>query len=127
MFSFLALASVGAVAYWQDPNDNRTFETLMQTFSLLTVIGAWVSNVASFAVQYAREDADSEQSEFAFPDTEEPIWADYVSTAAMVSASLSPGNVQVRTRSRRNLVAINTVIAFTFNTVIIALLIAAIM
>lgn len=126
MFSFLALASVGIVAIGPADGSSR-FDTIVYASSLLTVVGSWVSNVASFAVQYAREDADSEKPDFGFPDTDEPIWSDYVYTAVMVSASLSTGDVTIRSRARRKLVAINTVIAFTFNTVIIAMLIAAVM
>lgn len=130
MFSFFALAGVGFVAVGTggDVDDGSgRYETIVYATALLTVVGSWISNVSSFALQYAREDAEGGQRGFKFPGYAEPVWSDYVYTAAMVSASLTTADVTVMTRSRRKLVTINTIIAFTFNTVIIAMLIAAIM
>lgn len=127
MFSFVALAGVGIVAVGTGGDADTGDQSLVYASALLTVVGSWVSNVASFALQFAREDSESEQSGFQFPGDEKPVWSDYVYTAVMISASLTTADVTVVSRSRRKLVTINTVIAFTFNTVIIAMLIAAIM
>lgn len=127
MFSFVALAGVGIVAVGTGGDGDGGNESMVYASALLTVVGSWISNVASFALQYAREDSETGQRGFLFPGDAEPEWSDYVYAAAMVSASLTTADVTVVSRSRRKLVTINTVIAFTFNTVIIAMLIAAIM
>lgn len=127
MFSLVALIGVGIVAFGSSTDNDPRFETTVYATALLTVVASWISNVASFALQYAREDAETEQRGFRFPDQADPEWSDYVYTAVLVSTSLSTADVAVVTKNRRKLVVINTVIAFAFNTVIIAMLIAAIM
>lgn len=124
MFSVIALMVVGAIAIRPGESGNQT---ILQVSALLTVLGSWMSNTASFALQFAREDAESEEPGFRFPDGIDPIWSDYLYSAVMISATLSTADVEVVSRSRRKLVIVNTIIAFTFNTVIIAMLIAAIM
>lgn len=127
MFSLVALAGVGIASFGSNASSDPRYESILYTTALLTVVGSWMSNVASFALHYARDDSERDKRGFRFPDDDEPAWSDYVYTAVMISASLSTADVEVVTKSRRRLVIINTVIAFTFNTVIIAMLIAAVM
>lgn len=127
LFSLLALIGVGLVAFGPADVGGDANEAITHATALLTVIGSWMSNVASFALQYARDDAESDQRGFRFPDDINPDWSDYTYAAVMVSTSLTTADIAIVSRSRRRLVVINSVIAFTFNTVIIAMLIAAIM
>lgn len=127
MFSVTALLAVGVITIISDSSENRTHVLLLQISGLLTIIGSWISNVFSFALQYAREDAGAEEGGFRFPEDAPPVWSDYVYTAIMISTTLSTSDVSVVTRSRRRLISVHTMIAFTFNTVIIAMLVAAIM
>lgn len=127
MFSIFALIAVSMITILSDASEDQTHVLLLQISGLLTIIGSWISNVFSFALQYAREDAGSEESGFRFPENASAIWSDYVYTAIMVSTTLSTADVSVVTRARRRLVMVHTVIAFAFNTVIIAMLVAAIM
>lgn len=126
MFSVAALIGVGAVAFRPDGDHTATQSTVLQIVALLTVLGSWISNVASFALQYARDDSDGDQTDFRFPDGIRPTWSDYIYTAIMVSATLSTADVDVVSRERRRMVSIHTIIAFAFNTVIIAMLVATI-
>ena len=127
MFSVAALVAVGATAFRPDEDHTPTQALVLQIGALLTVVGSWISNVASFALQYARVDSEGEQTDFRFPDGVRPTWSDYLYTATMVSATLSTADVDVMSRNRRRMISIHTIIAFTFNTVIIAMLVATIM
>lgn len=124
MFSIVALVGVGAISFNVDSGNDATETLFLQVTGLLAVVGSWISNAASFALQYARDDADEGKSDFRYPDEIQPTWSDYLYTAIMVSATLSTADVDVMSKQRRRMVSIHTIIAFAFNTVIIALLVA---
>lgn len=127
MFSIIALIGVGAISFYSDTSGDSSHNLLLRISGLLAVIGSWISNAPSFALQYARDDADDGMPVFQFPEGVRPRWSYYLYVGVMVSATLSTGDVTVVTSERRRMVALHVVIAFTFNTVIIAMLIATLM
>ena len=86
-----------------------------------TVATSWVLTVVSYAVEYAR--ADHRQPGLAFPGDERPRFGDYVYHAVTVNATFATSDVVVVSGAMRRLTTTHTLIAFGFNSVILAMLI----
>ena len=91
--------------------------------SLLVVVTSWSMVVYAFAVAYLRLDADTGGLDF--PGGDAPVWSDYVYLAVQVNATFSSSDVDVSTPAARKLVTTHTLLAFVFNTIIVALLVSA--
>lgn len=85
------------------------------------VVGAWATVVLTYSVAYLMKDARSDYRELAFPgEAERRSWTDYLYFSAGVSTSFAPTDVQVRSPRMRRTVTGHSVLAFGFNTVILA-------
>lgn len=92
---------------------------------MLLVGSSWLLVVVSYAISYLREDADNGGLEF--PGAARPVWSDYLYLAIQVSTTFSTSDVTVVTTKMRRQVSVHSVIAFVFNTVIVALLVSALL
>lgn len=114
--SLLALVVVAAlviVPEWRG-------HAVMMASALLMVSASWADMVLSFAVHYAAIDG----GRIVFPDDDERGFGDYVYASIAVQATGAVSDFAVRTRSMRRQVALHKVLAFVFNTVIVAVAIA---
>lgn len=118
--SAIAVVSVVILAF--DPALRR--EPVPVFSGIAVVISSMLMIICAYAVRYAREDANS--GALVFPDTEHPRFADYLYFAVQVATTFGPSDVQVRTTRMRRVIAINSLISFAFNTVIVALLVSLI-
>lgn len=116
-----ALAVVVAVAF----QPGFRTQPLVLLASGLLVVASWVVVAVTFAVQYMRTDAAEEG--LAFPGDERPVFDDYAYLALQVSTTYASSDVEVTTRAMRRRLSRHTLVAFTFNTVIIALLVSALL
>ena len=98
-------------------------DPLVLVTSLLVVVTSWSMVVYAFAIAYLRLDADSGGLDF--PGGDRPVWSDYVYLAVQVNATFSSSDVDVTTPAARRLVTTHTLLAFVFNTIIVALLVSA--
>ena len=90
--------------------------------SLLAVTTGWSMLVHAYAVAYLRLHADT--GGLVFPEDAGPVWSDYVYLAVQVSATFSSSDVDVTSTPMRRLVTGHTLLAFVFNTVVVALLVS---
>lgn len=118
VFALLAVIVVSFVAELRD-------NPLVVSLGLALVIASWLLVVCAYAVSYARENIDSPGLEF--PGDTAPTWSDYVYLAVQVSTTFSSSDVTVLTTAMRRHVAVHSVLAFVFNTVIVALLVSALL
>lgn len=88
---------------------------------VLLVASAWLTMVTAYAVHYARRDAF--QGGLEFPGDDERAFSDYVYLAVGVSTAFTTSDVDVTSRPMRRTVAGNAVVAFAFNSVIIAMVV----
>lgn len=96
------------------------------------VLSAWATVLVSYTLHYARLDAGvgrggqetGEGPRFAFPGEGPRAFADYVYVAAHVSTSFSTADVTVLDTATRRTVTAHAVVAFAFNAVIVALVVA---
>lgn len=78
--------------------------------------------VTSYAVQYAREDIH--RPGLKLGGSQPPLFDDYLYQAITVSTSLAVSDVTATTTAMRRLVRSHALVAFAFNTVIVALLVS---
>jgi uncharacterized membrane protein len=92
---------------------------------VLVVAGSFAIIVVSFAVSYAREYAS--RRGFGFPGTPHPRFVDFVYVAAQVSTTFGGSDVEIRSSRMRKLITLHSILAFTFNTVIVALMVSVLL
>jgi uncharacterized membrane protein len=118
-WSIIAIASVAALTLSPGLLD----DALANALSVAVVASAWLVTVAAYAVHYAR--ANTTHPGLEFPGGKhELVFFDYLYLSAQISTTFSSSDVSVTTTRSRRMVTGHTLIAFAFNTFIIALLIS---
>ncbi|WP_368497387.1 DUF1345 domain-containing protein [Herbiconiux sp. A18JL235] len=90
--------------------------------AVVAVAGSWAVTMVSFAVHIARH--DEVHGGAVFPGTGAPLFTDYLYLAAQIGTTFGGSDVDITTRGMRRVVMSYSIIAFTFNTVIVALLVS---
>lgn len=95
--------------------------------AVLVVAVSWVLLVFVLAVLYAAEDPGN--SRLRFPGTEDfkPVFSDYFYLAVQVTTTFSPSDIVIVSQELRRQITGHCMIAFTYNTVVIALLVSLLM
>lgn len=89
------------------------------------VVVAWICVLVAFAVAFQADNLVEDGTALDFPGSETVLWADYVYFALSVMTTFGTTDVTVMSREMRRTVAANATIAFVFNTVIVAGMVAA--
>lgn len=99
-------------------------QVLLTVVLIVAVAASWIVVVLSYAVHYARRDV--EERGLRFPD-DSPVhgWIDYVYFSLAVAATFGTTDVVVTSTRMRRTVLAHAALTFVFNTIIIALLVAA--
>ncbi|CAG7844625.1 hypothetical protein USB125703_00864 [Pseudoclavibacter triregionum] len=92
---------------------------LVVAAAFLLVAGSWVLLIAAFAVTYLRVWAS--EGGLRIPGEGRERFADFVYASVQVATTFASSDVETRTTRARSWVSLNSVIAFAFNTVVIAL------
>jgi hypothetical protein len=117
-WSGLAIVSVVVLALSPD----LLSQPLVIGLSAAVVATAWLVTIVSYAVHYARVTATV--GGLTFPTDQGIVFWDCVYLAVQVQTTFSSSDVTIDTTLTRRIVTGHTLVAFAFNTVIIALLIA---
>jgi uncharacterized membrane protein len=96
---------------------------------VLTVFLSWVTLHVIYAVHYAhlyydpaeRKDAGKIRGGLEFPETKEPDYWDFVYFSLVIGMTCQVSDVQITARHMRHLATAQGIIAFFYNTVIVAL------
>jgi uncharacterized membrane protein len=118
--ALMALVAVVVVSFVPVLRQN----VLVVVLGFSVVVSSWVLVVFTYAIHYAREDAS--QPGLEFPGAK-PLWWDYVYLSTQVSTTFSASDVTVTTTAMRRHVTAQCLIAFVFNTVIVALVVSALL
>jgi uncharacterized membrane protein len=123
--SFAAIA--GLLSQMRDfPADEKPWVLLLAG---LTIAVSWAVTQAAFSLHYAHEfyaptehmrDADNG---LVFPGDEKPDYWDFIYFAATIGAASQTSDVAVRSKSLRRLVTLHAIVAFFFNTMVLALMV----
>jgi len=117
-WSGVSIAAVVALAFSPD----LLKQPLLLALSVAVVMTSWLTTMLTYAVHYARVTATV--GGLTFPGDKGVVLWDCVYLAAQVQTTFSSSDVTVESTLTRKIVTGHTIVAFAFNTVIIALLIA---
>jgi len=121
--SAAVLAVVVTVAIAQSPLFSS--QAIYIGLALLTVASSWVLMVFSFAQSYLRLGAgEANGGHLRFHFSEEPHFSDYITLGVLVSTMAATVPAEISSRRAWRLVRTNVVIAFVFNSVIIAMMVS---
>lgn len=120
-FCAAAIGAVVAAAVLPQLRDDPVIVSL----AVLVVAASWLLTVTVYAVHYARENAQHGGLEFRGADVEgPPSLTDYTYLAIQVGTAYNGADVTVVSRAMRRTVSVHAVVAFVFNSVLIALLVS---
>ncbi|ANY09423.1 DUF1345 domain-containing protein [Pseudonocardia sp. HH130630-07] len=117
-FCAVAIAAVICVMVLRELREDPVVVGL----AVLAVVASWLLIVIVYAVHYARENGRS--GGLGFPGPAPPRLADYVYLSVGISTAYNSGDVTVTSTGMRSAATVHTVVAFVFNTVIVALLVS---
>jgi uncharacterized membrane protein len=122
--SFAAIA--GLIGYAKLPQVGATEKGLIGALAVITIMISWTVTQVAFALHYARDyyrpDAGSDSGAgLAFPSCESPDYWDFLYFSTSIGATSQTSDTSVRSRALRRLVTLHSVIAFFFNTAVLAL------
>ena len=109
---------------------DKGLQTAQVLFSVFTVAGSWVLVALLFTLDYAslyyRQAGEGEPGEgLDFPGADEatfrPDYVEFLYFSFTVAAAMQTSDVQVTTRGMRKLVLTQSVVAFAFNMLVLAL------
>lgn len=118
--AFAALAGAVAAAAL----GGREGGALLALLALLTAATAWITVVYAFALRYLRLHAAGERFRFEFEDA--PEFSDFLATALMISSAGALSASTPVTRAGVRAVRSHAVIAFTFNALVVAMIVSLI-
>jgi uncharacterized membrane protein len=90
-----------------------------------TLLSAWAFIHVMFALHYAgayySPKAGAIRGGLKFPETQDPSWSDFFYQAFVIGCACATADVNTTTKGMRSICAIHGVVAFFFNTIILAL------
>ncbi len=91
----------------------------------LTILSSWTFIHLMFALHYAAQfyatDGDEQRGGFQFADCKAPGWAEFCYQSFTIGCAFATADVNLTTRDARVICLIQSIIAFFFNTIIVAL------
>ncbi|WP_435858712.1 DUF1345 domain-containing protein [Streptomyces varsoviensis] len=124
---FVAVAALVVALVWRPGHMGTALPGVVRVVvALALVAGAWVCVFVSFAVAFHADNLVENERALEFPGGETAVWADYVYFAVSLMTTFGVTDVTVTSRDMRRTVSANAVIAFFFNTVTVASLVAAV-
>lgn len=123
---FVAGGALAVAVFWLPVDEGSAFPQGVRvaiTFALVAV--AWACAAISFAVAFHADDLVGDQHALDFPEQPDPGWSDYVYFAVAVMSTFGTTDVTVTSAAMRRTVTVNAIVAFVFNTVIVATLVSA--
>jgi uncharacterized membrane protein len=102
-------------------------EVLRITLTLVTLVGAWAFIHTAFAFHYAHlyyaNAAAKAEPGLAFAGKSEPVYSDFLYFAFVIGTSGQTADVSLTTTRMRRIGTLHCVLAFLFNTTLVALMI----
>jgi uncharacterized membrane protein len=122
--SFVAIAQL--IGHAKQPSIDRSEQIFLAGLAILTIITSWGVTQVAFALHYAHEyyrpgkDSDA-QGGLLFPQCDVPDYWDFLYFSTSIGATSQTSDTSIRSRNLRRLVTVHAVIAFFFNTAVLAL------
>ncbi len=121
--SFAAIA--GLIGEAKLPSTGPTEKLILAALAVVTIMTSWGVTQVAFAIHYAhdfyRPDDGDEAGGLIFPDCELPDYWDFLYFAVSIGATSQTSDTAIRSRALRRLVTLHAIVAFFFNTAVLAL------
>lgn len=120
---WLGALALGVAVFWlpqSDSGGSQLPDWARPAVGIGIVASAWLAVALSYAVAYWADDLLEHEAGLEFPGESVPGWSDYVYFAVAVSTTFGPTDVTVQSRAMRRTVTVHALLAFVFNTVIVA-------
>jgi len=122
-----AIASIGAIVIELRGPTGAHPSLLALLLAVLTIMLSWAFVHTIFALHYAHEyygeGSDNQEGGLQFPGTDEPDYWDFVYFSFVIGMTFQVSDVAVNSRLIRRLVVAHGVVAFIFNTALLALMV----
>jgi len=122
-----ACASVFAVIFLLAAAKNTSHLGLHATLSVVAVLASWTLVHTMFAMRYAHawygdgDSPDAHAGGLEFPNDDAPDYLDFAYFSFVIGMTCQVSDVQITAKGLRSLALIHGILAFCFNTVILAL------
>jgi uncharacterized membrane protein len=121
--SFAAIA--GLIGEAKLPTTGQAQKVFLAGLSVVTIMTSWGVTQFAFALHYAhdyyRPGEGEEAKGLLFPDCQDPDYWDFLYFAVSIGATSQTSDTQIRSRALRRLVTLHAIVAFFFNTAVLAL------
>lgn len=121
--SFVAIAQL--IGHARQPSIDSRDQIFLAGLAILTIITSWSVTQVAFALHYAHEYYRPGKGGHAhgliFPECDVPDYWDFLYFSTSIGATSQTSDTSIRSRSLRRLVTLHAVIAFFFNTAVLAL------
>ncbi len=121
--SFAAIG--GLIGEAKLPATGQTEKIFLALLAVVTIMTSWGVTQVVFAVHYAhdyyRPDGGGEAGGLRFPECEDPDYWDFLYFSTSIGATSQTSDTEIRSRALRRLVTLHAIVAFFFNTAVLAL------
>jgi uncharacterized membrane protein len=122
--SFTAIA--GLISQAKLPETAPSLKLVLAGLAVVTIMISWGVTQVAFALHYAhdyyRPDIGSDTGGgLAFPETNQPDYWDFLYFAVSIGATSQTSDTAIKSRALRRLVTVHAIVAFFFNTAVLAL------
>ena len=120
--SFAAIA--GLIGQAKLPETGPTEKLILAGLAVVTIMTSWGVTQVAFALHYAHDfyrPDGGEAGGLIFPGCELPDYWDFLYFAISIGATSQTSDTSIRSRALRRLVSLHAVVAFFFNTAVLAL------
>jgi uncharacterized membrane protein len=125
-----ACASILAIAFILKETKGQEIHVVIPhiILAVITIVGSWLLVHTIFAMHYAHEyyqdhktQSDSPAEGLDFPEDREPDYGDFLYFSLVIGMTSQVSDVQITSRSLRRLSLLHSILAFFFNTAIVAM------
>lgn len=122
--SFVAIAQL--IGHGKQPSVDSNEKILLAFIAILTIVISWSVTQVAFTLHYAHEyyrpgpDSDAGAG-LDFPHSDTPDYWDFLYFATSIGATSQTSDTAIKSHNLRRLVTLHAVIAFFFNTAVLAL------
>ncbi|QNH50644.1 DUF1345 domain-containing protein [Acinetobacter venetianus] len=106
------------------PKDNAILKGILILLTIGTIFSTWLLLHTLFAIHYAHDyylaKSHSDETGLEFPKTEQPDYLDFIYFSYIIGTSAQTADVSITSSQVRHLNIFHCVLAFIFNTVILA-------
>lgn len=122
---FVCLLALAVSVFWMPGLGGASLTTQARIgISVALVVLSWMVVLVSFTVTYVADNLLEEGHGLEFPGPERAGWSDHLYFACSVMTTFGTTDVTVTSREMRRTVVVNALIAFVFNTVILATIVS---